>query len=683
MSLSRGLLEYGRPTRLYQGDDIYYTRRISTEDLNLYTSLEQNVQDFITTPHNRMQKFCKIFLNKVHCLVDDILLYTHHDGQLATNGGFKIEKVGGDNGIIVYTVTTEGSSREDDNPFFYWTSDAWRAFLLCGGTRELHERLQPSKSDVLHKMYTTNVLRKDPYLTKNLRGKICVSQDEGGLYVHQAYIRQIVQVLENGEEDVHRRLLIIARTGSGKTFIILQMICDFIRRRKPIILTLKDRTLALKMYDVLLPFLTRQLRVAFPSDMMDQVRAHYADGRESRPMDPFNKYVGGLQLPLLVTTIDEFNMVSKNCRRKNYDGFKQIWGEMTQKFHTPVYIFDEIHLLESGAYKTLVDFLHTSCLGASIYGFTATPDFKVTNAIDSRERIMFNDIYKRIFGKAKHRPTGRVPFVYYGDDAGFRQIIVSPQQSSFRKIQKFHKMMLKPKEKSAKEWVEYCVAGGRFYQDSPLKDCVYSGIYYMNEKSRQKVRTFELPETDKDKNVYSSIDLVRQYFPLGYTVKQQIDRLLRDKKRVIVLADESSGMYAFAKMLHTFYGKQYRSTLDGQRDKDLDKLLPELSDETKCRILLYDVGTYTEGHDIWNFHDVINCATYKNSVLKFVQAIGRGNRLCKTQNTSDPMNIYCSSITGTTHSDNMISLVRNYKTKYVNKLQALNQCSVIIMTDDA
>jgi hypothetical protein len=156
--------------------------------------------------------------------------------------------------------------------------------------------------------------------------------------------------------------------------------------------------------------------------------------------------------------------------------------------------------------------------------------------------------------------------------------------------------------------------------------------------------------TEQDQKI--SLDLMykqenlERYFPLGHAVlKFMTEQLkLNERYRFLILTDKNSGMDAFRVMFrkqNVIEGKplfviDFLDTKRGNQANGnvnlkfvISDKLKQFSNNRRSNVLIYDTEAYAEGSNLWRYDIVINVADYEGDPLKFLQAIGRANRVCR------------------------------------------------------
>ena len=413
-------------------------------------------------------------------------------------------------------------------------------------------------------------------------------------------------------------MLVISRTGSGKTRIVTSLLGELYRNNDKVICVVKDRQLQNQLYSEMYKY-TNPFSEFLNTTDLDSLQEGMSTTNGERSQDLFNK---SYLRKVLICTMDEIDDNAEVLSKQNKlrVGFEILKDD--QKYYRPsevTVIIDEIHLLEGGPaeFQNLKSWLakHKKDFRRLI-GLTATTEIKVNQG-----KIQFHSIYDRIM-------KDNFKYIYYDKEDGFARVeientvTVNIQKGSYLK-----KFLTQTFTDTDNRWVQLALVRQQ------LPDAVLNfkvDFYYRQHLEHHGLKTYD--EEDIDNEDVLGMIYEENNLPMYFSFCSHILQLVQEhpNKRFLILSDTMSGMYGIYQSLKTAGVLVQKIQLNAPQTLEwqMEIFSDQLSD-IKHRVLVYDVQQYAEGTNIWNIDVIINTSDYNGDYKKYLQALGRANRICK------------------------------------------------------
>lgn len=497
-----------------------------------------------------------------------------------------------------------------------------------------------------------------------------------------------------------QKLLVVHKTGSGKTRSIISILENYYYHSMPKLVILPQDTTRAAFYREL-----GNLNIQMAKDInehlstkkfkMDTVTDNQFTNGEKR-LDPVNRFFmnpGSTQMgqpgmirnqsenkrggSILVFTLQELYQAIENLKQKRVAlGFTPFVNIDSFKFtvSNSLVIMDEAHLLFNNEncvdekYKCIYEGFKNA---KNIALFTATP-IRLNEMSTSKEIIdSFKKSYIPIL-QCNEKTLGNYLSVYDGGEPLFKKqqiskhIVQSEYYSNWRKNETVLKDIMWYNNMLHYDWDSKM---DNLLNIIPMTDGATMTDEFFSPAEKQMFVASEFSKYEKisprqlKMQLGNNLDFYKEYYPLGTGIIQDIKQA---NGRIVIICDGNSGLIYLMELLKekniefmtigvpdSFRDKTKFTCKDavvnfqkGPPPTDFEILkYHEQNRAPECRVLIF-FGDKPEAINIFGVENIFIISVYKSSAL-YIQAIGRINRMCdkllKDNNSTKNIILYCMS----------------------------------------
>jgi len=540
--------------------------------------------------------------------------------------------------VTVDAITTVDKAGDNIPHLLTWNKEQLRQWTIYSKQNTIKNDThykEPSK--VVYAAYIKSLnYFMDYFYTKTNCDEVKDISTHTGLFNHQKQLLDILQPTEQGQ----LQMLAIARTGSGKTRMIIELMQQYYEKSKHVFCVVKNQVLKTQLYAEIQKN-PNHMAYEFVSKNIDALQ--FTPTNEKQDADPFNTKFSGR---ILIATFAELQQNAKAFKNNEIcSGFSNMFTN-EEEIGNICMIIDEIHLLEEPEdaqyrYPDVLEWIEKKVWLARI-GFSATPTI-----VEKRNKnaITFHKTYTKLLGQ-------NYQFVLYDTPDGFlevsirKPIQVNVTDSFYSRCTTANKRKLRTDKRSL-SWAQTCLLWSKKDSDR-FSDKSIGSL----EKSLMTKFSFEPFKTDQSDILQTKIgqrfeneDKARYFFPLGVEVMEFMQNILSHQKtaRFMILGEQGSGIEEFESFFNLYKTtenmvKIVPTVLDLKQT--IQKQLINFSENNNngyitSNVLLYNAASFAEGTNVWNVDFIINTSGYKGNYNTFLQAIGRANRICHPGPVSD------------------------------------------------